>query len=67
MPLIATTIEMRTTHVLEISSLDLLLLALDPTVGAKVTVAAPALLFIAVEITFSMNCPSGFWLEVEIE
>jgi hypothetical protein len=36
-------------------------------VGAKVTVAAPALLFIAVEIAFSMNCPSGFWLEVEIE
>ena len=30
-------------------------------------VAAPALLFIAVEIAFSMNCPSGFWLEVEIE
>jgi hypothetical protein len=34
---------------------------LDPPVGAKVTVAAPALLFfIAVEITFSMNYPSGF-------
>ena len=40
---------------------------MDPPVEAKVTVAAPALLFIAVEIAFSMNCPSGFWLEVEIE
>jgi hypothetical protein len=40
---------------------------LDPPLGAKVIVAAPTLLFISMEIAFSMNCPSGIWLEVEIK